>query len=350
MIQFKQIDSQLFELVEPVPLTQDAELPCLVRLIQDDSPMGNRNKSLIIDRIMGKSFTAISMDGYKLQLKEQEICNSHYFYFEIIGIPVADGSAKWALYQMMQGKSIGISDQPNRFLKLVDGIIHDSISDGFWNGKSPSYFIDYAASRGWQIYEPQPAYQVGSAEWAWETALSGVQVKHKSGKARLSVTNTKGGYFIELCHGGICRGFRNDLRDENISAIAKFAINGWELYADKYFDLFEGDFLERDGDKDHWIVIKSEVPDRLKTSRLRDGQIEYWGVDQADQFRKLSPSEVIVDFGCGIKGMIVDITGVVPTIMVMNDDGWIASIMLSALDAPTRELVERLLAQEETNE
>ena len=31
---------------EPTPLTPDAEMPCSVRLIQDDSPMGKHNKDL----------------------------------------------------------------------------------------------------------------------------------------------------------------------------------------------------------------------------------------------------------------------------------------------------------------
>ncbi|MCK9436510.1 MAG: hypothetical protein M0Q12_04795, partial [Synergistaceae bacterium] len=45
MIKFKEQDGMLFRMLEePVPLTPDAKMPVLVRLIQDDSPMGRLNK------------------------------------------------------------------------------------------------------------------------------------------------------------------------------------------------------------------------------------------------------------------------------------------------------------------
>ena len=44
---FEEYEGQLFRMLdEPEPLTPDAEMPCLVRLIQDDSPMGKHNKDL----------------------------------------------------------------------------------------------------------------------------------------------------------------------------------------------------------------------------------------------------------------------------------------------------------------
>ena len=45
MINFKEHDGLLFKMLEePVPLTDDAELPVLVRLIQDDTMLGKANK------------------------------------------------------------------------------------------------------------------------------------------------------------------------------------------------------------------------------------------------------------------------------------------------------------------
>ena len=42
---FEHINGQLCIMLEkPEPLTKDAKFPCLVRLIQDDSPMGRMNK------------------------------------------------------------------------------------------------------------------------------------------------------------------------------------------------------------------------------------------------------------------------------------------------------------------
>ena len=63
--------------------------------------------------------------------------------------------------------------------------------------------------------------------------------------------------------------------------------------------------------------------------------------------RKLDPSEVIVDFGSGIKGTIKRYHG--EQVRVYDKDGInFASIAISFLDASTRSLVESLLkAQEE---
>jgi len=44
---FEKHNDMLFRILdEPVPLTPDAEMPCLVRLIHDDSPMGLHNKDM----------------------------------------------------------------------------------------------------------------------------------------------------------------------------------------------------------------------------------------------------------------------------------------------------------------
>ena len=46
---FEEHEGKLFRMLEePVPLTPEAKMPCLVRLIQDDSPMGRNNKNSFI--------------------------------------------------------------------------------------------------------------------------------------------------------------------------------------------------------------------------------------------------------------------------------------------------------------
>ena len=69
------------------------------------------------------------------------------------------------LYQMVQGEAVTFRDYPNRNLKLVNGYIQDSISDGFWNRKSGNEFLSYASSPGWQIYEPKPESQYKVGDW-----------------------------------------------------------------------------------------------------------------------------------------------------------------------------------------
>ena len=74
----------------------------------------------------------------------------------VIGYPVVDGSAEWALYQMMQGESISIIGQPNRAINLQGDKLHDSEKGAYWNGKSPLDFLSYARKTGWQLYRPEP--------------------------------------------------------------------------------------------------------------------------------------------------------------------------------------------------
>ena len=70
-----------------------------------------------------------------------------------------------------------------------------------------------------------------------------------------------------------------------------------------------------------------------------------WGVSEKAELRKLDPSEVIVKIGC-LEGTVrKDIYG---KFKLVHPNNYASLIWLSALDIPTRELVEALLkAQEE---
>lgn len=87
---------------------------------------------------------------------------------------------------------------------------------------------------------------------------------------------------------------------------------------------------------------------------INAGGIEFYGNGlpvmkplNARIIRKLDPSEVVVDFGSGIKGTVVGCGNVMPIIKVLNGVDWIASIMISALNTATRELVKALLKAQE---
>ena len=43
MTEFKEIKGTLCRMVDPEPLTDKSQFPCVVRMIQDDSPMGKYN-------------------------------------------------------------------------------------------------------------------------------------------------------------------------------------------------------------------------------------------------------------------------------------------------------------------
>ena len=75
-----------------------------------------------------------------------------------------------------------------------------------------------------------------------------------------------------------------------------------------------------------------------------------WGVSEKAELRKLDPSEVIVNIGC-LGGTVrpVSTNGIhIWFHLIDANDKTIATIRITALDAPTREMVESLLrAQEE---
>ena len=93
MIKFEEHDGLIFKMLDkPTPLTPDAEMPCLVRLIQDDSPMGRLNK-----RNYDESLNKIECaTGYNKMLK-MPFNNMPFAIekFEIIGTFVKEGSAEW---------------------------------------------------------------------------------------------------------------------------------------------------------------------------------------------------------------------------------------------------------------
>jgi len=259
-MKFETINGTLCIMTEPVPLTAEAKVPCVVQFNPSDHRTINfRNrKPFILHNINNEGYV-----HYELAYA------AHYSLFEILGYPVVEGSKEWALYQMMQGESISINDQPARCLKLSGDRIQDSNKDGHWEGKSGNEFLSYAASTGWQIHEPkpEPKYKVGD----WVETNDGI-------------------------HGVVV--------EPNNNAIVNI------------------------------------IPTNHRAYQV--------GRKKSNITRKLDPSEVVVNFGGGIKGTIVGCSNVMPIVKVLSGVDWIASIMVSALDAQARELVESLLkAQEE---
>jgi hypothetical protein len=74
MIEYKEHEGKLFRMLDkPVPLTPDSKLPCLVRLIQDDSPMGRYNNDFNRFDILGN-----------MPLIAQEIKQKSSSYFDAL--------------------------------------------------------------------------------------------------------------------------------------------------------------------------------------------------------------------------------------------------------------------------
>lgn len=302
---FEEHEDQLFRILDkPVPLTPDAEMPCLVRLIQDDSPMGKYNQ-----------------DMCKLPLRTIEMCiginrqyqsaisksSSHYARYEVIGCHVAEGSKEWALYQMMQGEKV-------RHESYVLPKVHCAMNE---RGDVICYANDLLTSRqadaminertGWQIYkEPKP-------EPAKEPIADCDNCKHRCPKR-----------YIDHCH--------------MYEPKPTFKVGDWVEYrldGDTYY----GKICNIRGYVYYLSVTTEEIPKDQARAIMLEGII-----------RKLFPREVIVHIGC-LSGTVrpVSTNGIHMWFHLIGvDDKTIATIRIGCLDKETRKLVEGLLkAQEE---
>ncbi|HHV03493.1 MAG TPA: hypothetical protein GXX64_06235, partial [Bacteroidales bacterium] len=176
MIKFEEHDDNLFRMLEePVPLTPDAEMPCLVRLIQDDSPMGKHNKDLhgfdperLTPRICTEVIDVNDLsDPNRGSARCDGLMSIQYYRYELIGTHVKEGSDDWAWYQMMQGeKIIGTFHKPLRFYAIKKGCDYCALYENDGNEvrintrRTYGEFIEYSKRcriSSWQIYkEPKP--------------------------------------------------------------------------------------------------------------------------------------------------------------------------------------------------
>ena len=169
-VRFEQINGQLCRMVEPTPLTPESNFPCVVRLVNDKSKRGGYNRWThrhllkcvdIIECVSAKWYMPVTsrLGGINIEV------------IEIIGYPVADGSADWALYQMMQGMDIfnmSYHGGDARFCIRNGRIMQtDRNSWADYCDVSSSFFPPAGIKDGWQLYEPEaepkpePAYKVG---------------------------------------------------------------------------------------------------------------------------------------------------------------------------------------------
>ncbi len=118
MIKFEEHDGKLFRMLEePTPLTPDAEMPCLVRLIQDDSPMGRYNREVFSVRFLCDTFL---FKGGVSHIT-RGMTTEHISRYEVIAEHCPEGSVYWALWQMQNGKTVcNNTVSPNIVVKPED--------------------------------------------------------------------------------------------------------------------------------------------------------------------------------------------------------------------------------------
>ena len=268
MIKFETINGTLCRMVEPTPLQLDSEFPCAVRLIQDDSPMGlcNRWKYSEKQDLLKKDWNISSLENNLNKVKD-----IHYSQFEIIGYPVQEGSAEWALYQMMQGKMVCHETSPRDWYRMYNDHAIQNRTVGYMDRVSA--WLESTVQSGWQIYkEPELKYKVG--DWV-----------------EIESSYTKGKTFVSV--------------------------------------------IKEMPNQEHYTVSVNSSFGRYTVRGVMERQI----------VRKLKPSEIIVRIGF-LSGTVrpVSTNGIhIWFHLIGVDDKTIATIRISCLDAPTRELVESLL-------
>ena len=190
MIKFEEHEGQLFRMLEePVPLTADAKMPCIIVPIQDDSPMGKYVKQCWGHNeifMRGKyTICGINADMVKVGFLRETPLSIHMF--EIIGTFVKEGSADWALYQMMQGNKVrnrdwdgGLHEKSLLYCQLIGETIKHNEGCSALDVCLSDWEAPYIKNTGWQIYkEPKPESQYKVGDWVKCKDLAGVPAQCK---------------------------------------------------------------------------------------------------------------------------------------------------------------------------
>ena len=294
MINFKEHDGLLFKMLDkPVPLTPDAEMPCLVRLIQDDSPMGKYNQSYSEYRY-GVELGCCMLPIIATHIAKNGVVNDVEWdvsRYEIIGTFVEEGSKEWALYQMMQGKMVCHKTSRWDWYRMYsDHAIHNRTA-----GCMPrvSAWLESTVQSGWEIYkEPKPESE-------------------------------------NIIHGHIPA-------DMHLKYIHLFKVGDWVECKDLAGVPAQCKVLE---------IRKHNVILECKTGHI-------WSLPHNNIIRKLKPSEIVVRIGC-LSGTIAKSCEPACFLMWHSNpkmDFDYSVIRFSALDTETRSLVESLLKAQKEEE
>ena len=202
MINFKEHDGLLFKMLDkPVPLTKDAEMPCIIAPIQDDSPMGRYVKQCWgHDKLFMREYTICNINAdmaAKVGVAKSTPLSIHMF--EIIGTLVEEGSADWALYQMMQGEKICHHKSPSIVYCKHAGDIRRQVRYNCVDYMSASAWLNGADNTGWQIYEepkPEPIFTTGDK--VTDGVIDGTIIHIEDAIANVCPSTDE--YKIELCN------------------------------------------------------------------------------------------------------------------------------------------------------
>jgi len=343
--QFEEHNGKLFLMLdEPEPLRVDSEMPCLARLIQDDTDIGQHNIKVVSTKTLYRNVVVYEQSNLYAKTRGN-LNNVPIYRLEIIGYPVVDGSAEWALYQMMQelrvcgtyrGETVVVymSDPDYGFFKAVKEFgMYDGITiDEF-------HFLAHAEHQGWQIWypseepKPEPIFKIGDK--VTDGTVTGTIVHVEDGMVELCLSTQTSR--VKLC---------------DISHVPESPIDPIERPLRRLI------LQAREEGKNirTWYQGLVFTPDSL-THYLEKGQFRWWNVrdwDLTDAKENMTSQEPkphyqVVDFGA-FKGTVrpVSTNRVHLWIHVVDsDDNTIASIRLQDLEPNLRKLVDELIRAQE---
>lgn len=189
---------KLFKLLyKPVPLTFETQMPVLVRLIQDESPMGRFNKStqstnlsdnyVVTDICGGTGAIELLIGGYGL----------HYSRHEVIGTLVEEGSSDWAAHQMMNGNMV-YHEGDNLYRYIEDGKVVIDTYMPVCTLLTLENWLKITYASGWKLYEPKPEPIFAIGDKVTDGVIDGTIVHIEDAIADVCPSTDK--YRIELCN------------------------------------------------------------------------------------------------------------------------------------------------------
>ncbi len=398
-MKFETINNQLCRIVEPEPLTEESKFPCVVRLIQDDSPMGRNNDFYATSHLLAHIEIINCLDA--THFVRWQGSKTYYSRFEIIGYPVVDGSHWWALYQMMQGKKVCNPtlaaekatrlgsyevEQFNTFWYIVGDAVAEGKSN--YGTLSVSSWIAASSSTGWQIYEepkPKPKPLLADAKGGdlckrrdgrfvslsnvppdslyWEVGNNlyyqdgresldekrDVDIVYTEplapeGSAEWALQMLKLGKPVTNKRVFTAGGYIKATCSDKYHFVQMWGYSGWQLHEEPKPEpepaLKVGDWAKYDIDSYLRVI---ETPGRERTlCKTLSGVIVY---PYTSCLTKVSPSEVVVHIGC-LSGPVRRSSS--SHFCIICGDHWSMIAFAMLLDTATRELVKALLeAQEE---
>lgn len=189
MTNFKEHDGLLFKMLEePVPLRENDE-NVLVRFITHGVigeyvmehwlDCNQKNVPIYVKGVDSDGDVTVWIDDV------HHCCP--FPMFEIIGTFVKEGSADWALYQMMQGNKVrnrdwdgGLHEKSLLYCQLIGETIKHNEGCSALDVCLSDWEAPYIKNTGWQIYkEPKPESQYKVGDWVKCKDLAGVPAQCK---------------------------------------------------------------------------------------------------------------------------------------------------------------------------